>query len=90
MNHYVYPALIDEILAGDGTGSIDRLNSLVGDFNLKLVFALKSGAYLSGVKLTIADAAGKTLVDTASEGPWLLARSAARRGIENLQVPATR
>ena len=65
---------VSYVSGGVATDSIDRLTARTGEFNLKLVFALKSGAYLSGVKVAIADAAGRTLVDTTSEGPWLLAR----------------
>jgi len=62
------------VCGGVGADSIDRLNPLAKDFNLKLVFALKSGDYVSDVKVTIADGAGKTLLDTTSAGPWLLTR----------------
>ena len=62
------------VSGGVGTASLDRLSSLARDFNLKLVFALKSGDYVSDVKVTIADAAGKQLLDTTSEGPWFLAK----------------
>ena len=65
---------VSYVSGGVGTESIDRLSSLAGDFNLKLVFALKSGDYVSDVKVNIADAAGKTLLDTTSEGPWLLTK----------------
>jgi hypothetical protein len=65
---------VSYVSGGVGTDSIERLNSLAKDFNLKLVFAMKSGDYVSGVKVTIADAAGKTLLDTTSEGPWFLTR----------------
>ena len=34
---------VSHVSGGVGTDSIDRLNALAGDFNLKLVFALKSG-----------------------------------------------
>ena|SRR5664279_600666 len=76
---------VSYVSGGVATDSIDRLTARTGEFNLKLVFALKSGAYLSGVKVAIADAAGRTLVDTTSEGPWLLARLPAG----NYQVTAT-
>src|ERR1700686_3310701 len=65
---------VSYVSGGVGSASIDRLNALARDFNLKLVFAAKSGDYVSGVKVTIADAAGKTLLDTTSEGPWLLTK----------------
>ena len=45
------------------------------DFNLKMVFALKSGAYLAEVSVTIIDATNnKVMLDTLAEGPWFLAR----------------
>ena len=65
---------VSYVSGGVGTDSIDRLSALAGDFNLKLVFALNSGSYVSDVGVVIANAAGKTLLDTRSDGPWLLAR----------------
>jgi len=76
---------VSYVSGGVGTDSIDRLSSLAGDFNLKLVFALKSGAYVSDVRVTIADAAGKTLLDATSEGPWFLAKLP----VGNYQIVAT-
>ena len=73
------------VSGGVGTTSIDHLSSIARDFNLKLVFALKSGDYVSDVKVTIADAAGKQLLDTTSEGPWFLAKLPAG----NYQIAAT-
>lgn len=65
---------VSYVSGGVGTASTDRLSSLARDFNLKLVFALKSGDYVSDVKVNIADAAGKQLLDATSEGPWFLAK----------------
>ena len=76
---------VSYVSGGIGAASIDRLSSRARDFNLKLVFALKSGDYVSDVKVTIADAAGKQLVDTTSEGPWFLAKLPAG----NYQIVAT-
>ena len=76
---------VSYVSGGVGTASLDRLSSLARDFNLKLVFALKSGDYVSDVKVTIADAAGKRLLDTTSEGPWFLAKLPAG----NYQIAAT-
>ena len=76
---------VSYVSGGVGADSIDRLSSLARDFNLKLVFALRSGDYVSDVKVTIANAAGKTLVDTMSEGPWFLTKLPAG----NYQVVAT-
>jgi hypothetical protein len=63
---------ITYVSGGVGTESAERLNALAGDFNLKLVFALKAGDYVSGVRVVIADGTGKTLLDSTSEGPWFL------------------
>jgi len=76
---------ISYVSGGVGAASTDRLSALAKDFNLKLVFALKSGDYVSGVDVTIADAAGKTLVNTKSEGPWFLTRLPAG----NFKIAAT-
>jgi hypothetical protein len=65
---------VSYVSGGVGTESIDQLNSLARDFNLKLVFAMKSGEFLSGVKVAIADAKGKPVLDDTSDGPWLLAK----------------
>lgn len=62
------------VSGGVGDESIEKLNSLRNEFNLKLVFALKSGAYLSDVHTVIADTKGRTLLDTTSDGPWLMTR----------------
>ena len=76
---------VSYVSGGVGTDLRDQLSSRASDFNLKLVFALTSGEYVSGVRVAIADAAGKTLLDTTSEGPWFLAKLAAG----NYQVVAT-
>jgi len=43
-------------------------------YNLKLVFAEKSGAYLANVKLVIADAQGKEIIALTTNGPWFYAQ----------------
>jgi len=65
---------VSYVSGGVGASSIDRLNSLADDFNVKLVFALKSGAYVSDVKVTIVDATGRTVLDATSDGPWFLTK----------------
>lgn len=64
---------VSYVSGGVGTASIDRINALAGGFNLKLVFAGASGAYLADVRVNIADSKGRTLLDVPSEGPWFLA-----------------
>ena len=65
---------VSYVSGGIGMESRARIDSLSRDFNLKLVFATTSGEYVSGVRVTVADAAGKTLLDATSEGPWFLAK----------------
>jgi len=65
---------VSYVSGGIGSESVDRLNSLVSDFNLKLVFALNNGEYVSGVRVVIADMKGKTVLDTTSAAPLFLAR----------------
>lgn len=43
-------------------------------FNLQLVFAEQTGAFLADVDLHITDAAGNAVLDTVSEGPMFLAK----------------
>lgn len=59
---------------GVGNESLDRLSAIARNFNLKLVFATTSGAYLSDVRVLIADAKGHALLETTADGPWLLAK----------------
>ena len=73
------------VSGGVGLESLDQLSSIARDFNLKLVFALNSGAYLSGVQVAIVDRKGQTVVDTTSDGPWFMAKLPAG----NYQVIAT-
>ena len=73
------------VSGGVGLESLDQLSSIYRDFNLKLVFALNSGAYLSGVQVAIVDRKGQTVVDTTSDGPWFMAKLP----VGNYQVIAT-
>ena len=41
------------------------------DYPLKLVFALRSGAYLADVSVQVFDTAGKLVTEAQSRGPWL-------------------
>jgi len=63
---------ISYVSGGVGAGSMEKLSAIAGQFNLKLVFALKSGSYLSGVDVSIMDTSGKSLLAVTTEGPWLL------------------
>ncbi len=51
-----------------------ELNQSSQNYNLKLIFALSSGAYLSDIKVQIKDGGGATVVDAVSTGPWFFAQ----------------
>jgi hypothetical protein len=51
------------------THSISRFG-----YNVQLVFAEQSGAYLADVRVRIADPKGAVVLDTVAEGPMLLAK----------------
>lgn len=58
-----------------GIGDDDPLAAMAGDYNLQLVFATQgSGEYLADVKVLIADAKGKTLLEAESPGPMFFVR----------------
>ncbi len=65
---------VSYVSGGVADDSLDQMKSMSRDFNLKLVFALTSGAFLSDVDVAIADAKGNPVLVTTSEGPWLLAK----------------
>src|SRR5215475_6919639 len=53
----------------------DEMRSAIGPYNVWLVFAERdTGNYVAGVKVSVIDDKGNALVDTVSDGPWLLAR----------------
>jgi hypothetical protein len=68
------PSGVAYVTGGVSSEAVDRLKSMEKDFNLKLVFASTSGAYLSDVKLTIADASGRVALDVTTEGPIAMAK----------------
>ncbi len=76
---------ISHVSGGIGEDSLAKMEALVRNFNLKLVFALQDGHYVTDVKISITDARGKTLLDATSEGPWFLAKLPAG----NYQIVAT-
>jgi hypothetical protein len=67
------------VSGGVGNESIDRLNAMSGEFNVKLIFAMNSGEYVSGVKVVIVDSKERTLVDAVSDGPWFFSKLPAGR-----------
>lgn len=61
------------VSGGVGEDSSARMQALSKEFNLRLLFAAKDGHYLADVAVTITNARGAKVLDTVSQGPWLLA-----------------
>lgn len=59
-----------------GTGEDEReaLLARAADFDVKLVFAERGGAYLADVKLSISGQDGQPVLETVAAGPVFLAR----------------
>jgi hypothetical protein len=59
---------------GVGKDEREQLEAAAKDYNLKLIFARSSGAFVADVQVTITDAAGSTVVDATSNGPLFFAK----------------
>jgi hypothetical protein len=68
------PGGVPVVSGGVGEDSVARLKARENEFNLKLVLTLVEGNYLADVGVTIANAAGKTVVQHVTEGPIFMAR----------------
>jgi hypothetical protein len=62
------------ITGGVGIEERDLLKTAYKDYNLKLVFAMTSREYLASIKTVVSEPGGKTIFETVTDGPWLLAR----------------
>lgn len=54
------------------------------DYNLKRIFAVTAGNYLSDVEVQIRDTRGREVLETTSQGPWLFTKLPA--GTYHVQV----
>ena len=61
------------VSGGVGEGERQLLNSMSKRFNLKLVFANKSGHFLSDVRVLIEDRSRNTVLEAVSDGPLFYA-----------------
>ena len=62
------------VTGGISTDVVDHMRAIEKDFNLKMVFALNNGEYLADVKVQVIDPSNHVVIDTLTDGPWLLAR----------------
>jgi hypothetical protein len=66
---------VSYMTGGVGLDEAAAIKAAEKDFNLSLMFAKnKRGEYLSDIKVSIADKAGKTVLKVVSDGPMLLVR----------------
>ena len=70
---------VSYLSGGVGDEERDRILSIGKDFNLKLVLATRSGAYLSDVNIVIVDGRGQRRLDVKSDGPLFYAKLPAGR-----------
>ncbi|MBW1802421.1 MAG: carboxypeptidase regulatory-like domain-containing protein [Deltaproteobacteria bacterium] len=62
---------ISYISGGIGSDERKALLQTGKAYSLKIMFAVKGGAYLADVKVVIKNPAGKKLFEGVSEGPWM-------------------
>ena len=75
----IYRNGVTLVSGGIGVDSQQRLKALEPQFNLKLVFTLIEGNYVSDVGVTVSNGAGKVLVAHVADGPFLLMKLPAGR-----------
>jgi hypothetical protein len=62
------------ITGGVGETGLEHFKAIETAYNLKTLYAAKNGEFLANVNVRITDAKGKVVLDTVTEGPYLLAR----------------
>jgi hypothetical protein len=62
------------VSGGVGDDSQDRMASVAREYNLKLMFTLNEGNYLSDVNVAVADSRGNKVIDDVSNGPFFFAK----------------
>ncbi|HYC44834.1 MAG TPA: T9SS type A sorting domain-containing protein [Burkholderiales bacterium] len=67
-------ASVPAVSGGVSLNARDNLRAREQNANVKLVFALNTGNYVSDVHVKVTDSKGKLVIDDVSNGPWLLAR----------------
>lgn len=60
------------VTGGIGEPGRSSLKAMENNYRLKLMFAAKTGHYLSDVEVTITDKNGQTIISTVTDGPFLL------------------
>ncbi len=67
-------ASVPAVSGGVSLNARDTLRGSESNANLKMVFALNTGNYVSDVGVKVSNSKGELVIDDVSNGPWLLAR----------------
>ena len=67
-------ASVPAVSGGVSLNARDTLRGSESNANVKMVFALNTGNYVSDVQVKVTNAGGQTVIEDTSNGPWLLAR----------------
>jgi hypothetical protein len=62
---------ISFVTGGIGSDEAQAFRSAAAQYNLRLTLAAVSGEFFAGVKVTLRDAKGNTVVEAVSDGPYL-------------------
>lgn len=65
---------VSYVSGGIGDDEIAAMKAAAARYPLELVFVGKDGSYLAGNPVVVRDASGQVVLDTQSDGPFLLAR----------------
>lgn len=71
---YQNDAGIAYMSGGVGLDEREAIHGLAMNYNLRLVFADRDGAYFSDVKVDIRDSSGREILSAVSNGPWFFAK----------------
>lgn len=67
-------AAVPAVSGGVSLNARDAMRATEQNANIKMVFSLNTGNYLSDVQVKVTDKSGRTLIEDVSNGPWLFAK----------------
>jgi len=65
---------VPAVSGGVSVNARDNMRSQTPPHNVKMVFALNTGNYVSDVHVKVTDKSGRAVIDDVSNGPWLFAQ----------------
>jgi hypothetical protein len=67
-------ASVPAVSGGVSLNARDNMRNQEANANVKMVFALNTGNYVSDVRVKVVDSKGNTVLEDVANGPWLLAK----------------